>query len=395
MVFEGSKKYQNPLARTMRAGLIGLDINASTSPYRVTFPITGAKAPFILQPHFLEAFDTVADCISHPLLDSVAVEKQRAIIQREREERESQNRQDPPLKSIGEEMMKRLYGNNLSLFNPPPVIGTRQTIDRITAEALRDHHSRFFVGENIVVSVGGDLNGNLLREIERKVGAIPRGTRALLPSFLPERQYHGTEVVEFLAPVQVTDVQIHFQTYGEFSGDRNSVALSALSYMLGGSPQSLLFQDLRERRRLVYSVSCGETGHEKTGLMRISYSVEPAQLEESLQAVEQNINALKRGDFPEQMIDAWKAAYLPRAIWDFRQPGWVYQQLANKCMQERAGHEWHGFKGLRQFLSLTKQDVVDAANKYLTENRIIFIVKPNGSDGIPAQEQGHHLYSLG
>ena len=92
-------------------------------------------------------------------------------------------------------MMKRLYGNNLSLFNPPPVIGTRQTIDRITAEALRDHHSRFFVGENIVVSVGGDLNGNLLREIERKVGAIPRGTRALLPSFLPERQYHGTEVV--------------------------------------------------------------------------------------------------------------------------------------------------------------------------------------------------------
>lgn len=376
MTFNGSRNYKDPSEMMRRAGIIGLNLNASTSLHSVSFPVHGAnKTDYLLQTNALEAFRMIADNAFYPSLDAATLEKERAIVQREREEKEHGKRADDPFMMIGEAMDQRLYRNNLKILNYSQ-IGTQESIDRITINTLREYHERFFVGENTIVSIGGDLNGTLQREIEKLFDGVPRGVKAPRISYNPEEPFHGREVIEFSAPIRSVDVFVYFQIPNNTSEvEGNSKSLFGINYVLGAAPHGLLFQDLRERRGLVYSVACNVLDCGSSSYIRIQYKVDSTRLDDSLQAVEENLHAIKNGAFSSDLIKAYKAADIPKALCELRQPGWVYNYLARKHQVEQAGLRWQGFDELRDFLSLKKQDVVDAANKYLTEDRLMFIVR--------------------
>ncbi len=371
MSFGESRLSEDRITGKMQAGMIGLDINASTGPQSITYPIKGANSlGYILQDNFVEAFKIVSDKAFYPQITEESRLKERPIIQRERIERKEKEEANPYHK-ISREIDAKVYGNNQHLRKEG--LGTEESIDRITIKKLRHYHSKYFVGNNTIVSVVGDLS-NLEEDVIRMLKKIPAGEKTEPLKLEAEEPYVGRERLEFKLPVQgSTDVSIYFQTPGHGSPD--SYAIHMLSHILGGSINSLLFQDIREQKGLVYSINSGVDGHRKTGLLKIRYAVDPKDLDDSLQAVDDNIKKLKNGEFNPLLVDVFKAAYLPNVLSRLQVPGWICTELTDRNDREKFGFEFTGLQKLEASLNLTSKDIVEAANKYLGENRLTIVIQ--------------------
>jgi predicted Zn-dependent peptidase len=193
---------------------------------------------------------------------------------------------------------------------------------------------------------------------------------------VPEGPYNGMEIMHLPSPVSGSaQVEIYFQTPGGFYEDFYAVQM--MTQCLGSFPFGLLVQELRERQGLVYSISCTPEGHKKTGFVKIAYSVNPDQVEESLQAIDATLNALRSGEFVSDSIDGIKARRLPDLVAKFKNPGWVYGELHYRNTAQRAGIEGaNGFDNIQRIMAVTKDDIVRVANKYITEDRLVVIVAP-------------------
>ncbi len=375
MSFNGSRLYTNSAERDLRAATIGLDLNANTGVFQVAYPVRGRNSSgYLLQKNFPEAFRIMSDMVYFPSLTQRSMERERAIIQRERVEisQENPNPMAQALQAVG----RRVYNINQALMKPP--IGTEETINAVTLDKLRQYHQQLFVASNTSVSIIGDLkNGtDIVGQVKDMLQDIPKGQKVQPIESLPELIYNGRERFEVQAPTNGSSVvNIYFQTVP--FGDREVCAVELLAYILGGGNNSLLFQDLREQRGLVYGIGANTEGHSKTGFLKVSYQVNPQRLEESLAAVEDNITRLKNGQFNHFLVDAFKAAHLPNALATLQTPGWILTELDNLHDKKQGIGETTGVERLEMKLNLTAQDAIDAANKFLGNNRLETIISPS------------------
>jgi predicted Zn-dependent peptidase len=376
MVFNGSEKYPSREDQEERASLLGLLKNAETDTNNTKFGIKGSSG-YLLEDNFTESFEIFADRVFHPLLREQDIEKERAIIQRERQEREQRKVTDRA-HQINEYIHHVLSANNPLFFRDG--VGTEETIDAITVETLKRYHSRYYVGDNTLVSLVGDIRAknNALSTVVRTMQKVPKGVYAGLVEVHPETPYIGRQLVEIPTSPHSTCaiVQIYFQLPDP---NADGYATSMLAQVLGGSSHSLLFQNLRERKGLVYEISCSTNtsgaGHVKTGFLTINYYVEPSRIDESLVAVDTCLQAARDGQFRETLIDAAQASYLPLILATLKQPGWAHTELMFRIKAEMNGYDPTGFD-MRKAFSITTADVVRAANQYLGENRHIFVLRP-------------------
>ena len=374
MAFNGSREYPNRTERERIAGLLGLDSNASTSHSMVNFPVFGANpSSYLLPGNFGESMRIVTDMMFFPLHREEDIEKERAIIQREREEREGANRGHPfyrQRKVVG----SRLYGNNLFLLRE--VIGTEDSIDNLTAARLKEYHEKYFVGNNTVLSLGGELNGEsgVRKQILEVIGQIPAGERTAWMPIREEEPFDEKEMIRFKSPSPGTaTVSFDFHVPHPYHAEGPEIEMLT-RVLVGSGLQSLLYRELRERRSLVYGINESEGGHSRTGIRGFNYRVKKEFVDQSLESVGSVIQAVREGKFEEDLIRSIKAALIPQKISEYRNPGWVLRELEYRLNAERMGHEpISSFENINRFLDMSKEDVVRVANKYLT-NRFLLTI---------------------
>ena len=93
-------------------------------------------------------------------------------------------------------------------------------------------------------------------------------------------------------PIEQMHIGIAYPTF-----DRNSIykdTASAIDNVLGGSMSARLFQEVREKRGLAYSVYSYRSVYEETGMHTIYAGVNPKQAEQAYQAVLDVVNAIKK-----------------------------------------------------------------------------------------------------
>lgn len=84
---------------------------------------------------------------------------------------------------------------------------------------------------------------------------------------------------------------------------------------------------------------------------------------------------MKKGDFDDRLVDAFRAAYLPNVLSSLQNPGWIYAELLERYDMQRFENESTSLQRLPLAFDVSKTDVVDVANKYLGENRLTVVVK--------------------
>jgi predicted Zn-dependent peptidase len=142
-----------------------------------------------------------------------------------------------------------------------PVIGSGQVIAGVTEEGVRAYHASHYTAPNMVVAAAGNVAHERVMELaEELLGGLPAEPAA--GAFEPAAPGAATLVVKEKATEQY---HLCLAGPGLSRNDERRHAQSVLDTVLGGSMSSRLFQEVREKRGLAYSVGSYVTGYADTG----------------------------------------------------------------------------------------------------------------------------------
>ncbi|MEO5589636.1 MAG: pitrilysin family protein [Gemmatimonadaceae bacterium] len=162
MFFRANAKYPNPEGFVEQAGDLGAVFNGTTAEERVNYYLTVSADSMESGVRFL------ASALIAPLFRQDELERERQVVIGEYDRNESS-----PFFQLTQEMDKLLYPGNFSRKN---VIGDRQVILTTTAEKMRTIQRKYYVPNNSVVIVSGDVNPEkVFSTVEKELGKWPRG----------------------------------------------------------------------------------------------------------------------------------------------------------------------------------------------------------------------------
>ena len=168
-----------------------------------------------------------------------------------------------------------------------PVIGTPESLKRITWEALSRFYERRYTTKNMILVLVGDFEAGRLREETSELFG-PLRTRERPERRLPAEPEQREARVEILkGPVRQSHLMLGFPI--PRATDRDAAALDLLAFILGRGESSRLVEGVKTSKGLVSSISASAYSMKEPGLFTIQVQLEteknPAALEASLQEI--------------------------------------------------------------------------------------------------------------
>jgi predicted Zn-dependent peptidase len=160
--------------------------------------------------------------------------------------------EDDPVGKLYEQLLDTAYQIHPYRY---PVIGYQDDLTKLTATMTAEFHSRYYVGENIAVSVVGDINPDeILPVIERYFGRIPQGPRPQHPTEVEPEQTEERFVTVERKASPVVFLGYHKPSYP----DPRDARISLLEEVLAGSVISPLYKKLVIEQQVATSVGVYE-----------------------------------------------------------------------------------------------------------------------------------------
>lgn len=283
MLFKGTEtRSAEDLARQMDA--LGGYTDAFTGREMVCYSFK------VLDEHLAEAMEIQADLVLHPRFDPGDIEKEKGVVL---EELKMGN--DNP-----ETFLSDLFVRHFWKRNPlgQPIIGTRRTILSFSQDSLRRYHQTYYRPENLTITAAGHLDHDRFVELaERLLGGLPPGgvrprAKAPAPSapliLKSRRSLQQVHLCLGAPSVAATDPRRH--------------AAILLNAILGGNMSSRLFQNIRERQGLAYTIFSDVLMYEDAGMIGIYAGTSAATARRLLEEVIAEIRRLKQEPPPAEEL---------------------------------------------------------------------------------------------
>ena len=273
MIFKGTKRrtsYQ--IAKEFDA--IGGHSNAFTSMENTCYH---AK---VMDTHLTTMVDILSDIFLNSVFDPKEFEKERPVIFQE----------IGMIEDNPEDYIHVLSGNAFWGENPlgRSIIGNRENITRFNAKTLKKFFQRFYQSERIVISASGNLSHDAF------VNLIRKAFESIHPSnSFPERITPTGRFNIHLHHRKLEQVHVCIGTKGLAIADPKRYAFSLLNTILGGNMSSRLFQEIRERRGLAYSIYSFISSHVDTGMFGVYIAVDPKTSLKSTELILREMRKLK------------------------------------------------------------------------------------------------------
>ena len=280
MLFKGTEnRTAADIARETDA--IGGQLNAFTTKECTCF------YGHVLDEHLPRALDLLWDMVYLSRFDQEAVETERGVILEEIDMYE-----DTPDDLCSEKLFGAVYeGSALAR----PILGREETLETMTGDFLRQFHRQHYRGDNTVVALAGSFSREILEELRRRFSGLPSG--ASRPG---EPAAYRPAVVVTKKPIEQNHLILAFPGLPYDSPRR--FALQLLSSILGGGVSSRLFQQVRERQGLCYSIYSYGAGHADTGVFCIYTALNRETEGQALATICQVVRAfLEEGPTDEEL----------------------------------------------------------------------------------------------
>lgn len=247
MVFKGTaRRTAAQLAEEMDA--VGGQINAYTTKESTCFY---AK---VLDTHLAQATDILCDMLFSSKFDEADVQTERGVILEEIGMYE-----DNPEDVCSERLAAAVYqGSALAR----PILGKKATLEKMTGETLKAYMQSHYLGGDIVVALAGSFTDAHVTELIHRFQGVAPGRLSL-----GKKAAYGAAVTVKKKSTEQNHLTIAFP--GLAYGHELRYTLQLLSSVLGGGMSSRLWQEVRERKGLCYSVYSYGAGHTETGLFAI------------------------------------------------------------------------------------------------------------------------------
>ncbi|MGD9902914.1 MAG: M16 family metallopeptidase [Vicinamibacterales bacterium] len=236
----------------------------------------------VLDEHLPVAVDVLADLVTAPAFDAAEIEREKKVVLEEIKMVE-----DTP-----DDLVHEIFTGGFWPNHPlgRPILGQPRTVSALDQATLRRYFADAYVASNFVVAAAGNLEHERVRElVARAFHAVPAS---------------GSAITD-LPPASAADVTIRakdleqshvcFGTPGLGYNDPDRYVAFALNTMLGGSMSSRLFQNVREKRGLAYSVFSSLSSYRDTGALTIYAGCANESVAELVDVVVNELRRMKAG----------------------------------------------------------------------------------------------------
>jgi predicted Zn-dependent peptidase len=284
MVFKGTER-RNAEQIAIEMDAIGGNINAYTSKENTCFY---AK---VLDEHLDLVSDVLSDITFHSVFDPEELKKEQGVVLEE-----ILMNEDSPEDLSGEESNMLFFGNEALAS---PILGSKQSVRAFTRESLLAYKNEFYVPNNIVVSVAGNFEEQALVDSVTKWFDIPASPRATTPIL---QRFPGGKREKFVEK-DVEQVHICITLPGFARDSEGQYPLAVLSNIIGGSMSSRLFQTIREKLGLAYSVYSYPTSYTGTGTLTLYAGTGEKQAKEVLSRMLEELERVRKDGVTKDELD--------------------------------------------------------------------------------------------
>jgi predicted Zn-dependent peptidase len=268
---------------------MGGELNAATSREHT---VVYARVP---DRHLERALDVMADMVFSPTFTDVDAEREVVL-------EEIAMVEDTPQDLVHDLLAEAIFaGDALGR----PVIGSADVISTVTKRSLTAYHRSMYTAGNIVLAAAGNLeHDHLLTLLERSAhqrveppAARTRVRRPLVTEPRPGLRFQRKDTEQY---------HVCVGTLGISRSDRRRFAASLLDAILGGSASSRLFQEIREKRGMAYSVYSFASQYTDTGQIGIYVGTREENLEPCLEIAAAEIADMAAGNVREEELQRAK-----------------------------------------------------------------------------------------
>ncbi|MGE5299666.1 MAG: M16 family metallopeptidase [Acidobacteriota bacterium] len=260
MFFKGTKK-RTTKDIAVDIDSIGGDLNAFTSRENTAFYIK------VLDEHLDRGVDLLADIFVNSVFPEEEIEKEKKIIREEIKMVE-----DTPDDYIHDLFSTTVWGQE---GLGQPILGLRETVASFTREHVIGHIKRYYGTKDIVIACAGNFSPEaLIAILNKRFGGLRQGSmpkRGAAPAFRRDVKVYSKDMSEAHICIGVPGVS---------QASEERYAFFVLNTILGAGVSSRLFQEIREKRGLAYSVYSFTSSFSDTGLWGIYAGVSRKRIRE-------------------------------------------------------------------------------------------------------------------
>ncbi len=281
MLFKGTRSYSALEIAEIFDG-VGGELNAATTR---EYTMVYAR---IMDEHVETALDVMTDMVFAPTFADLDSEREVVL-------EEIAMYEDTPQDLVHDLITRAIFGQHPL---GRPVIGTGEVISSLSRRAVGAYHRSRYVGDNLVVAAAGNVDHEQLVDLCQRMAAKKAPPPARKPRARPPLVAPPPPSLAF----QQKDTEQYHVCIGAPAiarSDRRRFTASILDSVLGGSASSRLFQEIREKRGLAYSVYTFAALYADTGEMGVYVGTREENLVTCLEIVAREIEDIAVGGLRE------------------------------------------------------------------------------------------------
>ena len=297
MFFKGTTRRPTTKSISEEIDRLGASTNAYTDTEEVAYFAEGPATALA------ELADVITDMLSHPLFIGEEVDRERNVVLQEL----SMRLADPD-GWIFDRIGTVAFGGEQPMSWS--AAGFPEVIEKATREQLIDYHASFYSPSSmcLVVSGGGTL---MPEDAARLMADIPHASPK---PRVPAKWGLGDRYIADVRPDQEPQTRMLFAMPGIPALDLERTALSVFSHILGGGMSSRLFQTVRERNGLAYSIYATHEAFDDAGLFAISTATRPTDARRAIELSFQELRKLVATPVTEDELTVAKSSMIGRLL---------------------------------------------------------------------------------
>jgi predicted Zn-dependent peptidase len=356
MVFKGtSHRTAEEIARQVDS--IGGNLDAFTAKECICFNMK------VLDEHVPTALDILSDLVLHPNFDSADIARERGVILEEIKMDE-----DNP-----DYLVHEIFTQNFFKDHPlgKPILGTKETVKRFERKPVVEAYAHRFAPGNIIVSAAGNLDHDRFVELVishfEKMKPVKNGFHASTPKTVSRIILRNKKALE--------QVQLCLGVPSHPIAHEKRHAGYILNTLLGGGMSSRLFQNIRERQGLAYSIYSDLNPYRDTGCLAVYAGTSLASASKVVQSVVSEFRNLKATPVPEEELKRSKAQLKGSLMLSLESST---ARMSNLARQEMYFDRFHDLDELIEKIeAVTVEDLTELANEFFHTESVAVTVLGN------------------
>lgn len=286
LVFKGTKT-RTPYQIVKALEELGGELNAYTTREYTCYHA------LVLKDHWKIAMDVLSDLVTNMDLKSADFELERSVILQEIAMSEDSQ----------EELIYDLYFDEAFGKNTlgRPILGSQQSIENMTMKQVKSRYETHYTGSNVIIAAAGDLQHQDLVEEAQRLLKKKKKSRMKMgrvkPRLAPIRSVHSKngEQLHLLMGMPAPSFK-----------DKWRFEAFIVNALLGGGMTSKLYQQVREKKGLVYTIYSALNTFEDAGMINVYAACEPKNMKTVLKTIGAQMRSLKKNGVRASDIELFK-----------------------------------------------------------------------------------------